>query len=75
VWLPAGRTTTVTVPVQIPLVTAAQLTREALTSAVIPFEFQGRADVTATSTFKIERDDYVVSERGTIPRQQLTGGW
>lgn len=74
VWMPAGRTTTVSVPVQIPLFTAGAIGREFFNSSSVPFTFSGRADVTATSTFQFERDDYVIEEQGTIPTQQLLGG-
>jgi hypothetical protein len=71
VWLAADRTTSVRVPVVIPLDLGMALLRESVASPVIPFRLTGRADVTATSTFRIESDDYAVDEQGTITREQI----
>ena len=38
---------------------------------LIAFRVIGTADVTATRTFKIEKDNYSVDETGTFSRQQL----
>lgn len=70
VWLPSDQTTTVRVPVAVPVDLALRLTREALTGTV-PFHVVGKADVTATRSLKIESDDYSVDERGQITRQQI----
>jgi hypothetical protein len=70
-WLPANQTTPLRVPVNIPVQLGTQLLREAYTATTIPFKITGRADVTATRTFKIEKDDYVVDERGEMSRQQM----
>ncbi len=37
----------------------------------IPYRFAGRADVTATRTFQIEKDDYSIDVNGSIPRWQM----
>lgn len=71
VWLPADQTSQVRVPVVIPVQTAMQIVRDAYTSPMIPFRIVGRADVTATRTFKLEKDDYEVDERGQISRDQI----
>jgi hypothetical protein len=71
VWMPAGKTTPLTVPIGIPLTTAVQIVGEAIASPTIPFHFVGRADVTGTRTLKIEKDDYAVDEQGTIRRDQI----
>jgi hypothetical protein len=71
VWLPAERTTSVRVPVSVPLDLGVSLLRESMQSPVIPFRLTGRADVTASSTFKLEADDYAVDEQGTITRDQI----
>ncbi len=71
VWLAANRTTSVRVPVQIPVDIALALARETLMQPTISYRVVGRADVTASRTFKIEKDDYSVSEFGTIQTQQL----
>jgi hypothetical protein len=70
VWLPADRMTPVRVPTAVPIDLALRITREAYTGTV-PYRFIGKADVTATRTFKIESDDYSVDERGQIHRQVI----
>jgi hypothetical protein len=71
VWLPARQTTMVRVPMSVPVPLALQLVQESFASPLIPYHFDGRADVTATSTLKVERDDYEVSEDGTVTREQM----
>lgn len=71
VWLAADATTTLRVPVTVPLDLALTLLRESYTSPSVSFRVIGSADVTATRTFKIEKDNYSVDERGTFSRQQL----
>ncbi len=71
VWLTADATTSVRVPVQIPVDLAMAILREAYQAPSVSYRFMGRADVTATRTFKVEKDDYAVDESGWIPRQQI----
>jgi hypothetical protein len=71
VWLPSKTTTPLRVPVTIPVDLALQLLRESYTSPTVTFRVTGTADVTATRTFKIEKDNYSVDETGTFSRQQL----
>jgi hypothetical protein len=71
VWLAADRTTSVRVPVSVPIDLGVALLQESVASQFIPYRFTGRADVTATSTFQIEKDDYAVDEQGTISRDQI----
>lgn len=71
VWLPSKATTSLRVPVTVPVDLALQLLRESYTSPTVPFRVTGTADVTATRTFKIEKDNYSVDETGTFSRQQL----
>lgn len=71
VWLPADRTTQVRVPVSVPVDLALAVLRESFTSPIIPYRFTGRADVTATRTLQIERDNYSVDEQGVVQRQQI----
>jgi hypothetical protein len=71
VWLVADATTAVQVPVAVPVDLAMALVREAYASYTIPFRIMGRADVTASRTFKLEKDDYSVDEVGAISRQQV----
>jgi hypothetical protein len=70
-WLPSGRTTTIEVPVDVPVQTAMAVLAESTMVTMIPYRFSGRADVTATRTFRLEQDDYSVDERGWINRQQI----
>jgi len=71
VWLAANNTTTVRIPVNVPLDLALLLLRESYTSPTVPFHVTGTADVTATRTFQIEKDNYSVDESGTFSRDQL----
>src|SRR5690242_3886346 len=57
-WLPADQTTQIRVPTPVPLNLAFTLAREGMNQVNVPFRLTGRADVTATKTFKIEKDDY-----------------
>lgn len=70
VWLASDRTTQVRVPTSVPVDLALRLTHEAMTG-VVPYRVVGKADVTATRSFKIESDNYSVDERGSLARQQI----
>jgi hypothetical protein len=71
VWLGSNSTTSVAVPVSIPMQVGLAVLAETLATPMIPYHFSGKADVTATRTFQLEKDDYSVSEDGVIPRQQI----
>jgi hypothetical protein len=71
VWLPADRKTLVRVPTTVPVGLAVQIVRESFATPLIPFRIVGKADVTASRTFKIEKDDYEIDERGTLSREQI----
>jgi hypothetical protein len=71
VWLPAGQTTSVRVPITMPVDLALLLLRESYVTPIIPYRLTGSADVTGSHTFKIEKDDYSVDERGGITRDQI----
>lgn len=77
VWLRSGVISRLAVPVDIPVQLAMELLRDGMTSPMITYRFTGRADVTATSTFQLEKDDYSVNEWGILSRQQLAAslGW
>lgn len=70
-WLPAKQVTPVRVPLSVPVPVAFQLVQESFNSPVIPYRFQGKADVTATHAFKLEKDDYGVDEEGLVTREQM----
>jgi hypothetical protein len=71
VWLPANQTTPVRVPLNVPLPIAFSLVQESFAVPVIAYRFQGKADVTATRSFQLEKDDYGVDEQGTVTRAQM----
>jgi len=77
VWLRSGVTSRVSVPVDIPVQLAIELVRNGMMSPTITYRFIGHADVTATSTLQLEKDDYSVNEWGIMTRQQLAAalGW
>jgi hypothetical protein len=71
VWLASDAVTQLRVPVVVPVDLAMTLLRESYMSPSIAYYFAGTADVTATRTFKVEKDNYSVTEAGYIQRQQL----
>lgn len=70
-WMPAGQTTAVRVPITVPVQLAIALVQQGMASPTIPYRFTGTADVTASHTFQIEKDNYSVDESGTITRDQM----
>jgi hypothetical protein len=70
-WLPAHQTTSVRVPLSLPLPLAFQLVQQAMASPVITYRFQGKADVTATRSLQLEKDNYGVDESGSVTRDQM----
>ena len=70
-WLASDRTTSVRVPITMPLDMGLMLLRESVMAPVIAYRLIGRADVTASNTFRVESDDYAVDEQGTISREQI----
>jgi hypothetical protein len=71
VWLRSGSTTSVAVPVDIPVQVGAAVLAESLSTPMIPYHFTGRADVTAGRTLRLETDDYSVNADGWVSRQQI----
>jgi hypothetical protein len=70
IWLAADRTTQVRVPATVPVDLALRVTQEAM-NGTVPYRVVGTADVTATRTLKVEKDDYTIDERGEISRQVI----
>ncbi len=70
-WMNAGATTQLRVPVLVPVTIGFQILGESVSQATIAFRFVGKADVTGTRTFEIEKDDYSVDETGTLTREQI----
>ncbi|MEP7119496.1 MAG: hypothetical protein ABJE95_01245 [Byssovorax sp.] len=77
VWLRSGVISRMAVPVDIPVQLAVQLLQNGMSMPTISYRFIGHADVTATSTLQLEKDDYSVNEWGIMTRQQLAAalGW
>jgi hypothetical protein len=71
VWLPAEQSATFTLPVSIPVETVVSLVKTSLRTECIPYKLEGSVDITATSTFEIERDDHPLRKEGCIPRKNL----
>jgi Late embryogenesis abundant protein len=71
VWLAADATTSVRIPVAIPVPTALQIAQDALVKSDIAFTFRGKADVSATRSLGIRQDDYAIEETGLVTRAQL----
>lgn len=70
-WLQADSTTPFSFDVTVPVATGLAILRESSMMGCIPYTLQGSADVTATSTFKLERDNYPISQSGCIPRAAM----
>lgn len=70
VWLPANQTTQVRVLTTVPVNVALATTHEAVTG-VVNYHVTGKADVTATKTLKLEKDDYEVDEKGQFSKQLI----
>jgi hypothetical protein len=71
VWLASKATTQVRVPIAVPVPTAIAIVRDAYFGPVLDYQLSGKADVTASRTFQLEKDDYSVNEHGTITRDQI----
>lgn len=73
-WLDSDKTTRVVVPVEVPVTTSLAVLAETVQSPMVSYRFAGRADVTATRTLKLEKDDYSINEEGMIARDQIQAG-
>jgi hypothetical protein len=68
VWLPAHQTTQVRVPMLVPIQVAILLVQQSFAAPSIAYRFTGTADVTATRTLQLEKDNYSVDQNGTVTR-------
>ena len=71
VWMAAGRTTSMRVPVTVPMPLVWTLLRRASRRRPSRIASSGTADVTATRTFQLEKDNYSVDERGALTRADM----
>jgi hypothetical protein len=71
VWLPAGQTTAVAVPVVVPWNIVPAILAQTLGSPTVTYHFRGTADVTAVRLLGVQRNDYPVDEDGVISRQAM----
>jgi LEA14-like dessication related protein len=71
IWLPAGRSTLVQIPVLIPWSMIAPLTAASIGSSTIGYRVVGRADVTATRALAIDFDAWKLDQEGKISRGDL----
>jgi hypothetical protein len=69
--MPAGQTTPLRIPINMPVDLAMVLLQESAMNPTIPYRFIGTADVTATRSLQIEKDAYALDERGEITRAQI----
>ena len=70
-WLRANSVTLVDVPMTVLWGTVMPLLSRTVGSATIEYRAKGFADVTATSTFMIDRNDYKFDEEGKVSRVEL----
>jgi hypothetical protein len=70
-WLPAEQTTSVRVPITMPIQLALAVVQQGFAAPTIAYRFTGVADVTASHTFQLEKDNYAVDESGTITRAEM----
>jgi hypothetical protein len=73
-WLPANQATLIQVPVSLPWTLVPALASESSGAYAIPYHITGVADVTASRTLGIDRNNYPINEGGFIPRQTLVDG-
>ena len=70
-WLPSQQTTVLTVPVVIPWEIVPGVIAESLGSPSVRYHIEGTVDVTAVRALDIQKDNYPVSEDGSVPRQMM----
>jgi LEA14-like dessication related protein len=71
IWLPANRTTSLQVPVNIPWSMIGPLVGAGIGSPTIEYRVWGSANVTATRSLEIDWDDYKLDKEGRFYRQEL----
>ncbi len=71
VWLRAGTSTTVQVPMRIPFNMVQPLLNTTLGKRELKYRVVGAADVTATSSLRIDFDDYKMDDEAKMNRNDL----
>lgn len=71
VWLRAGTSTTVQVPMRIPFNMVQPLLNTTLGKRELKYRVVGAADVTATSSLRIDFDDYKMDDEAKMNRGEL----
>ncbi len=72
-WLRAGAETPVRIQVDMPIELALAVLQQSFGAPVIGYRLVGQVDVTGSSTFKLDKDNYPVDLQGTMTRQQVQG--
>ncbi|MFO0550245.1 MAG: LEA type 2 family protein [Polyangiaceae bacterium] len=72
-WVPAGQSATVAVPFTVMWTQVPTVLASTLSATEVNYRVVGRADVTATQTFQIEKDAYKFEQEGTLPRRVFVG--
>lgn len=70
VWLPAEKSTDVTIPAQVPLEAVVEVVRTSIKSDCVPYAFEGTADLIATSSLELEKNGYPFKKEGCLPRDR-----
>lgn len=68
VWVRANQSAVVAVPIKVPWGAVPRIVATTVSQSTVGFRVAGNADVTATSTFKIQQDGYRFNEEGELPR-------
>jgi hypothetical protein len=71
IWLPAGRSTQVPVPVVIPWHLVGPLIATTAGSSYVDYRVKGVVDVTAIRLLNIQRNDFEIDDEGRLSRMQL----
>jgi LEA14-like dessication related protein len=70
-WLPAGQSTLVRIPMQIPLMLIPRIASDSTRMTVLTYTVKGSTDVTAVRALGVDKDDYPIDEQGSILRSDL----
>lgn len=68
IWIQAGRTAYVAVPIIVPWGMIPQIVAQTVTQPKVAYTVVGRADVIASRAFRIDQSNYEFDEEGELPR-------